>query len=364
MLPPPCICICCIICIICAICACCCFIISCICSTEGLAPIIVLFAGAALGIAIVEPIGFDAIPDDAMLLGGGAGGSIGGGGGAIAGGGGGASVGRGGGAIEGAGMLSLIPPRGPPPMGPPTPMGPPPIPNGSDDDDGGATGGVGAMPPIGPIANASDVVDGVAEAVKSLLESNTELLLAVVDGAVDGGANVVSPMETNSSNAEKLEWLLPDPMMGFFCGVATLLGTTPANKPAAICILRDFSASASSSTSAAMEVPGAPPMAPMASTLSVNFGVMEEDVVAKSGANDGDGCAEFFAPSMAIPVTKLGHISNALVGSMTLGIFFVAFVFVLPPPMYPGMTSWAGAGSLFPPERPSKPKRSAAPAPP
>mmetsp|Transcript_40779 Transcript_40779/g.66931 ORF Transcript_40779/g.66931 Transcript_40779/m.66931 type:complete len:237 (-) Transcript_40779:1215-1925(-) len=206
---------------------------------------------------------------------GGVGGSIGGGGGAIGGGGGGAICG---GAVV---ILPLLPPMGP-------------IPNGSDNDggDGAIDGGAGAgggmtvlllvllFPPIGPIPNGSD--DRIAELKDELL-------------ADVGGDNAVSATGIKSSHAEMFELLFPMAMIGFRCAFAafgTLLGgTTPANNPAAICILRDFSSCASSfhsgwrvpRTSPMAPVPGAPPMAPMVDTsfsMPVKLRVVE------------DGCGE------------------------------------------------------------------------
>ena len=140
-------------------------------------------------------------------------------------------VGGGGGGIDGGGgggtddegamlmtVLILLPPIG--------------MPKSEDD-------GIGIDMPIGPMPNRSED-DGIGNAVTSLAP-NAELLMAPADEFR------VPEIGIKSSNAHSLE-LLVECMIGFFCcAVADTAGTTPANKPSAKCILRDLSASDSSS---------------------------------------------------------------------------------------------------------------------
>ena len=140
---------------------------------------------------------------------------VGGGGGGIDGGGGGGTDGEG--AMLMA-LLILLPPIG--------------MPKSEDD-------GIGIDIPIGPMPNRSEE-DEICNEVTSLAP-NAEPLMAPAD------VFRVSETGIKSSNAHALE-LLTECMIGFFsCAVADTEGTTPANKPSAKCILRDLSASASSS---------------------------------------------------------------------------------------------------------------------
>lgn len=149
----------------------------------------------------------------------------GGGGGGPVGGGCGGAIGGGGGAMDGAGTMPVLLPL--------------------------------LLPPIGPIPNNGSE-DCIGDELGWL-------------ATADIGAKGASDVGINSSNADIFE-LCPDCIIWFRCDETVFdepLGTTPANNPAAIFILREFSASASSSNSGCKEligVPWAPPMTPIVDT--------------------------------------------------------------------------------------------------
>ena len=112
-------------------------------------------------------------------------------------------------------------------------------------------------PPIGPIPYSSVVGGGIDREFRPLASK------AELGAAVDGGAKAAPDTGIRSSSAEIFE-AAPLCIIGFFFGADCSLETTPANNPAAICILRDCSASASSSRCGGGASPGGsgvgPPM--------------------------------------------------------------------------------------------------------
>mmetsp|Transcript_5140 Transcript_5140/g.10080 ORF Transcript_5140/g.10080 Transcript_5140/m.10080 type:complete len:573 (-) Transcript_5140:93-1811(-) len=315
----------------------------------------------------------------------------GGGGGAMEGTGGGGSIGGGGGAMGGAavGMVALSPMI--PPMGP--------IPNGSDaGGGGGANDGAGAggivvlvvFPPIGPIPKGSE--DGIPD-VRSFAP-NAKLF------DVGGEDNAELATGIKSSNADTFE-LFPIAIIGFFCDFAPCasLGTTPANNPAAMCILREFSTCASSLNSGwrvpfappRAPVPRAPPMAPMEEISQSIPAKLDAVGVGRWECNGPpmvsmDLLLTFGVVSPLTPVSTLGRRSKPLLVPVIPAPLSTALLLMLLfpklfvcPPIYPGITGFLPAemvelaadcdenappelrASALPPVRPSKPKRSAEP---